>query len=206
MKRADGVMSYEDLEFYAAELVRSGEFAGSFERVFVDEYQDVNPVQDFIIRGVSGDNVFMVGDVKQSIYGFRLSDPEIFLGRKRHYEETGEGTALEFNANFRSVNAVLDFVNCVFDEVMTEASSGVDYAKEGHFVIGKDKQDASGEKARGLCGGARLPVCGHVFRARDRRGGGVHQGQDPRAVREREEGGRHPHRLRRLHHPRPRQE
>ena len=160
MKRADGVMSYEDLEFYAAELVRSGEFAGSFERVFVDEYQDVNPVQDFIIRGVSGDNVFMVGDVKQSIYGFRLSDPEIFLGRKRRYEETGEGTALEFNANFRSVNAVLDFVNCVFDEVMTEASSGVDYAKEGHFVIGKDKQDASGEKLEGCAEVHVFPYAG----------------------------------------------
>ena len=149
MKRADEVMSYEDLEFYAAELVKSGEFAGRYERVFVDEYQDVNPVQDFIIRGVSGEHVFTVGDVKQSIYGFRLSDPEIFLGRKRSYEESGEGRAIEFNANFRSVNAVLDFVNRVFDEVMTVDSSGVDYAEEGHFVLGDDKCDAFGKPLSG---------------------------------------------------------
>ena len=156
MKRADEVMSYEDLEYYAAELVKDGSFKGSFKKVFVDEYQDVNPVQDFIIRGVSGDNVFMVGDVKQSIYGFRLSDPEIFLGRKRLYEESGEGKALEFNANFRSVNAVLDFVNRIFDEVMTEESSGVDYAKEGHFVLGEGKKDAAGEP---LSGDAQV----HIF-------------------------------------------
>lgn len=148
-KRADDVMSYSDLEYYAAELVRGGEFRGRFSQVFVDEYQDVNPVQDFIIRSVSGDNVFMVGDVKQSIYGFRLSDPEIFLARKRRYESGEKGTSLEFNANFRSVNAVLEFVNSVFDDIMTEPSCGVNYAEEGHFRIGKDKKNAADEPLEG---------------------------------------------------------
>ena len=156
MKRADDVMSYADLEFFAAELVRENDFSGKFLRVFVDEYQDVNPVQEFIIDSLLPADAFMVGDVKQSIYAFRLADPEIFLNRKRRYSEHDGGRAIEFNTNFRSVSAVLKFVNELFDVIMTEESAGVDYASEGHFAIGEDKKDADGNA---LCGGAEV----HLF-------------------------------------------
>ena len=156
MKRADDVMSYSDLEHYAAELVRSGEFAGTFKQVYVDEYQDVNPVQEFIIANLLPEDAFMVGDVKQSIYGFRLADPAIFLGRKHRYERGEGGRAIEFNSNFRSVRTVLEFVNEVFDGIMTKETSDIDYAVDGHFEIGGEKKDVTGEP---LTGAAEI----HVF-------------------------------------------
>ena len=159
-KRADDVMTYSDLEYFAAELVRNGDFRGRYSVVFVDEYQDVNPVQEFIIDSLLPDEAFMVGDVKQSIYAFRLADPEIFLGRKRRYESGKEGKALEFNANFRSVRPVLQLVNSVFDVAMTAETSGMDYLSEGHFAIGNEKKDVNGDI---LSGAAEV----HLFSAPD---------------------------------------
>ena len=159
-KRADDVMTYSDLEYFAAELVRNGDFRGRYSVVFVDEYQDVNPVQEFIIDSLLPDEAFMVGDVKQSIYAFRLADPEIFLGRKRRYESGKEGKALEFNANFRSVRPVLQLVNSVFDVAMTAETSGMDYLSEGHFAIGNEKKDVNGNI---LSGAAEV----HLFSAPD---------------------------------------
>ena len=159
-KRADDVMTYSDLEYFAAELVRNGDFRGRYSVVFVDEYQEVNPVQEFIIDSLLPDEAFMVGDVKQSIYAFRLADPEIFLGRKRRYESGKEGKALEFNANFRSVRPVLQLVNSVFDVAMTAETSGMDYLSEGHFAIGDEKKDVNGDI---LSGAAEV----HLFSAPD---------------------------------------
>lgn len=150
LKRDDDVMTYSDLEFFAAELVRKFDFKGRFKAVFVDEYQDVNPVQEFIIDSLLPENAFMVGDVKQCIYAFRLADPGIFLDRKRRYDYgITPGKSIAFNSNFRSVNAVLDFVNELFDVIMTEKSSDVDYAGEGHFVVGKPKEDKEGHALEG---------------------------------------------------------
>lgn len=147
LKREADVMSYSDLEYYAAELVRQKDFKGNFDAVFVDEYQDVNPVQEFIINGVLPDKAFMVGDVKQSIYAFRLADPGIFLKRRSDYENGG-GEAVNFNKNFRSVNAVLRFVNEIFELVMTEESAGIDYAADGRFAE-EEKLDAEGNPVEG---------------------------------------------------------
>lgn len=135
IKLADDVLSFSDLEKYAAELIRGGgDYADLYDIVFVDEYQDVNPVQEYIISSLVKNNAFMVGDVKQSIYGFRLAAPEIFLSRKDRYEH-GEGSAIGFARNFRSENGILAFVNAVFDSVMTSESADVDYAADGHFDI-----------------------------------------------------------------------
>lgn len=155
MKRTDDVMTYADLEYFAAELVRMCDFKGRFKAVFVDEYQDVNPVQEFIINSLLPEDAFMVGDVKQCIYAFRLADPDIFLRRKRDYDANNGGKAIEFNVNFRSVSAVLKFVNEIFDVVMTKESAGVDYASDGHFgnIEKTDSPDAGSE------GGAEV----HVF-------------------------------------------
>lgn len=154
LKRADDVMTYSDLEFFAAELVGKCDFKGRFKAVFVDEYQDVNPVQEYIIDALLPDNAYMVGDVKQCIYAFRLADPGIFLARKRRYDaDAAQGCAIEFNTNFRSVSAVLGFVNELFDVIMTEESSDVDYAGSGRFAVQDDKKDKEGNA---LAGGAEV--------------------------------------------------
>lgn len=137
LKQADNALSFGDLEHYAARLLKEeNDFDKDYDLVFVDEYQDVNPVQEFIISRMSGVSSFMVGDVKQSIYGFRLADPEIFLARRKRYA-AGEGCAIEFTQNFRSAKNILSFVNEVFNAVMTEESSGVDYKRRERFDVEK---------------------------------------------------------------------
>lgn len=144
LKLDDNVLSFEDLQKYASALLEEyPELGKNYLAVFVDEYQDINPTQEAIIeRLISGDECFMVGDVKQSIYGFRLADPSIFLARKYRYEH-GEGVAIDFNRNFRSSRAILSFVNGVFNAVMTKSSAQVDYRTDGAFELDGTPEDGS---------------------------------------------------------------
>ena len=132
LKKEDNVLSFEDLQHKALDLLNGGGASGEdFDAVFVDEYQDVNPTQEAIIRKLVKGECFMVGDVKQSIYGFRLADPAIFISRQNAYETSAkEGANIFFNRNFRSAYGILDFVNGVFDSAMTEDSTDVDYKKK----------------------------------------------------------------------------
>lgn len=145
LKREDNVLSFEDLQHYAVELLSiAPNVAQGIDCVFVDEYQDVNPTQEFIINAVLGKDAFMVGDVKQSIYGFRLADPTIFIAREKEYSN-GAGTALAFNRNFRSGRNILSFVNGVFDAVMTQESADVDYKNTARFELDSAPQGGSVE-------------------------------------------------------------
>lgn len=138
LKQEDNVLSFEDLQHKALELLSHDEYAlgEDFDAVFVDEYQDVNPTQEAIIRKLVKGECFMVGDVKQSIYGFRLADPAIFISRQNSYATSvKEGTNIFFNRNFRSAYAILDFVNGVFDSAMTEQSADVDYKNDARFEL-----------------------------------------------------------------------
>ncbi|MDE6614855.1 MAG: UvrD-helicase domain-containing protein, partial [Clostridia bacterium] len=92
LKRKDNKMDFADLEYYAVKLLQdngiAGEIANKYDYVCVDEYQDVNAVQEYVLNRVSnGKNLFMVGDVKQSIYQFRMTDPQIFLTKYKAYKE-----------------------------------------------------------------------------------------------------------------------
>lgn len=125
IKREEGVLDYNDLE-HCALSVLSHEDARDAVRdkytyIFVDEYQDVNPAQEHILSLLSGEEIFLVGDAKQSIYGFRGSRSEYFT---RKCAEFGERTLTE---NFRSARAVLDGVNRVFSYAMTSENGGVCY-------------------------------------------------------------------------------
>lgn len=103
-----------------------------YEYIFVDEYQDINSVQEGIINALSsGDNVFVVGDVKQSIYAWRGAKPTIFLDRLREISanvpDRSAGVRVDLNANFRSAKPILDFVNRIFARVMTSSFAQLDY-------------------------------------------------------------------------------
>lgn len=142
LKRKDNKMDFADLEYYALRLLQDDgiaeEVAGKYEYVCVDEYQDINAVQDYILRRVSnGKNLFMVGDVKQSIYQFRMTDPQIFLSKYREYKEDNSlGAPHSLNRNYRSCKEVIDFVNEVFDRIMTEDFGGIDYRRESRLTLG----------------------------------------------------------------------
>lgn len=130
LKRRAGVLDFSDLEHKCLALLRipevGKEVRGRYSHVFVDEYQDVNPAQEEILSLVSGKNVFMVGDAKQSIYGFRGCSAAFFTDKYEKFK--ADGRALELNGNFRTADAVLDAVNRIFSAAMTRETCSIDYA------------------------------------------------------------------------------
>lgn len=142
LKRKDNKMDFADLEYYAVKLMRddaiAADISSAYDYICIDEYQDVNAVQEYILGRLSnGRNLFMVGDVKQSIYQFRMTDPDIFLSKYRSFRLDGRlGSAHVLNKNYRSCKEVIDFVNAVFDVIMTEDNGGVDYRRESRLAQG----------------------------------------------------------------------
>lgn len=134
-KREFGGVDFTDLEQCALRLLRSEsittEWRARLAHIFVDEYQDINAAQDAILtalsrRGEVG-NRFLVGDVKQSIYRFRLANPHIFQSYEDQWRQHNGGAALALTENFRSRQAILDFVNPLFAALMRPEIGGVRY-------------------------------------------------------------------------------
>lgn len=139
LKKEKGVLDYSDLEHTAIRLLRKNEIAealqNKYQYVFVDEYQDVNPVQEEIITLVSNKNLFLVGDVKQSIYGFRGSKSKFFVEKQKQFSAP-VGESLFMRSNFRSSDAVLNAVNSQFSLAMNKTLSEVNYAKDSFMERG----------------------------------------------------------------------
>lgn len=139
LKRERSVLDYNDLEHKTLQLLKMDEVAqelkDKYHYVFVDEYQDINPVQEEIIARLSGKNLFLVGDVKQSIYGFRGSKSKFFVEKQKEFEENG-GNNLVLTRNFRSSDAVLNMVNEQFSLAMTLETSSVDYKTDSFMERG----------------------------------------------------------------------
>ncbi len=124
-KAEKGVVDFGDIEHYAYEILKDQEAASfyrnRFEHIFIDEYQDSNVIQEALIDLIKRPtNLFMVGDVKQSIYKFRLAEPEIFQKKYRDYANGVilDSTKIDLNKNFRSKKQVIDFINNIFCETM----------------------------------------------------------------------------------------
>lgn len=154
-KHRRGILDYSDLEHYALRLLIDEEtgqctdvaraIAGKYDEIMVDEYQDVNAVQELIFSAVSKDgrNVFMVGDVKQSIYRFRLADPGIFLKKYNTFADAedaadGEGRKIILAQNFRSRPGILDAANYVFKNVMSAEFGEMDYTEREYLRPGRE--------------------------------------------------------------------
>ena len=147
LKRSRRVLDFSDLEHRMLDLLlgkmRSGptaasdEIAGRFREIMVDEYQDSNAVQDAIFSTLTykRNNCFMVGDVKQSIYQFRLADPSIFIEKYNSYlpaekAKDGQGRKVLLSSNFRSSGGVISAVNDVFSTCMSPEVGGLVYGDE----------------------------------------------------------------------------
>ena len=151
-KRRARVLDYNDLEHEMLRLARipsaASEIAGRYVQIMVDEYQDTNEIQDTIFRLISdnGQNLFFVGDVKQSIYGFRRADPTIFLEKYREYDDyntaaDGQPRKILLSDNFRSHPAILEAANDVFRLTMTEAVGGLRYGDAEALRPNRDATD-----------------------------------------------------------------
>ena len=167
-----GVLEYSDLEHYAIELLVESydserdivipsetglEVSETFSEILLDEFQDSNIIQDIIFRAVSDKekNIVMVGDVKQSIYGFRLADPAIFMKKYKSFKRFSEAKGDEpryitLSRNFRSRDEVIDASNGIFERIMTEKLGGVDYTEDQRLVVrddvaGREREDLRSE-------------------------------------------------------------
>ncbi|MBR5917011.1 MAG: helicase-exonuclease AddAB subunit AddA [Lachnospiraceae bacterium] len=154
-KRDKGLISFSDMEHMALEILvtKEGEklvptptarrYREFFNEVMIDEYQDSNDVQETILAAVSKDeelvgNRFMVGDIKQSIYRFRLAKPEIFKEKCQEYcNGSDRDERIILSNNFRSRKEVIDAVNYVFERCMIERIGGVEYGKDERLNFGK---------------------------------------------------------------------
>ncbi|MFC1738040.1 helicase-exonuclease AddAB subunit AddA [Planctomycetota bacterium] len=145
-KRTINALDFADLQHYALELLTERNASQNkitpsqtalalrrkYKYIFVDEYQDINPVQKAILDTLScEDNLFVVGDIKQSIYAFRGAEPGIFLGHLKSASKDPKNAAggfkIDLNENFRSDKGILDFVNRLFSRVMTVSLTKIDY-------------------------------------------------------------------------------
>ena len=139
LKQKRNALDFSDLEQKFLELLKEDDvkesIATTYKYIFVDEYQDINSVQELILSKLSYCNkMVMVGDIKQSIYGFRNSSPNIFVNKSISYEEdSNNGTLVNLNENFRSNPEVLNFVNSIFNKCMFASFGGVEYEEAGQL-------------------------------------------------------------------------
>lgn len=144
-KRKHNKLDFDDLNYYTSIILQNEkvreEIKNSYDYIFVDEYQDTNYQQESLINSITmGNNVIAVGDIKQAIYRFRYAEPQIFKNRYYSYEAENRGKSYILKKNYRSDREILDFVNMVFDEIMTVDFGGIDYKQQrlsgGAFIDG----------------------------------------------------------------------
>lgn len=143
-KQKKSQLDFQDLQKLTYELLTThGEVAhelqGQYEFIVVDEFQDVNEIQYGVLKTFARENnLIFIGDLKQSIYEFRLASPKIFLQEMKNFGSNKKNNDLIlFNENFRSSNHILQFVNYLFNSLMTENTVGLNYAKTSQLVCGK---------------------------------------------------------------------
>ncbi len=138
-KREDNLLSFSDLEHFALKVLSNeqalSEIRNKYKYIFVDEYQDVNDVQEAIISKLDNDNLFMVGDAKQSIYGFRGCTPEIFLNKLENAKQLNIKTH-SLNCNFRCAKNIIDMANSIFGYAMTKSVYGENYSPNSNLIEG----------------------------------------------------------------------
>ncbi len=173
-KKSLGMFDYTDIErlTYNALVKNDGsptELARSISEqylaVYIDEYQDVNDLQDCIFRAISRpDNRFTVGDIKQSIYSFRSANPDIFAAAKRSYPTLDENpdapmASIFMSKNFRSSEGVINFVNSIFDKMFGAFAKSIDYSPADRLVAGRDPLGPSFTEKPQIC----LTPSGEIF-------------------------------------------
>ena len=163
MKKDQGLVDFSDLEHYALQVLRDPssdgdavipssvavELRAKYEEVLVDEYQDTNMVQETIIKLVSREapgNLFMVGDVKQSIYRFRHAEPSLFIDKYKRFGQPDEvGERIDLAKNFRSRKQVLAATNYIFRQVLDEEVGEISYDADAELIYGNSNYDKANQ-------------------------------------------------------------
>ena len=161
VKKEKNIVDFSDIEHMALQILLKKDennqhvpttialkYRKKFAEIAIDEYQDSNLVQESILTSISnGKNIFMVGDVKQSIYKFRQARPELFLDKYQKYilsnniEKNAEGNKIQLFKNFRSRANILDTTNLIFEEIMSKSLGDIDYNKEEYLNLGASYEE-----------------------------------------------------------------
>lgn len=146
-KREKNIVDFSDVEHFALDILLNAsevakKYQNKFEEIAIDEYQDSNLVQEYILTAISrNNNIFMVGDVKQSIYKFRQAMPELFLNKYETYQkketrEPEEDLKIQLFKNFRSKQNILQFTNLIFEDIMSKTLGDIHYNEEEFLNLG----------------------------------------------------------------------
>ena len=165
-KRTRGVLSFDDMPVLLRRLLENADgsptpyarsLSDRYDAVFIDEYQDVNPIQDRIFTDIGGEKRFMVGDIKQSIYGFRGGEPSIFAAYRRalplynrENETDAGGVCVFMSENFRCSQPVIDYANRVCSFLFSACEDSVGYRPQDDLVCGKQSPEGSLQPVRTL--------------------------------------------------------
>ena len=154
-KKEKNIIDFNDIEHYALKILVTYDgkyiptevakrYAEKFEEIAIDEYQDSNQIQEQILNAISrGNNIFMVGDVKQSIYKFRRACPDLFLEKYEKYSLNGNENGLKIKLfdNFRSRKNILDVTNNIFQNIMSHTLGEIEYDEDEYLNLGADFEE-----------------------------------------------------------------
>ena len=147
----NNVFNFNDIAHLAIKIIKDNddirnELKSTFNEILIDEYQDTSDTQEEFISLISNNNVYMVGDIKQSIYRFRNANPYIFKDKYDLYQDTDKGIKIDLLENFRSRREVLENINDIFNRVMSDDIGGADYPISHNMVFGNLSYEQEGKK------------------------------------------------------------
>ena len=150
LKKEKSYFTFTDIATLAIKVVSENkdikeELTNSFNEIMVDEYQDTSDIQEKFISLISKNNVYMVGDIKQSIYRFRNANPYIFKNKYDLYSKTDKGIKIDLNKNFRSREEVLSNINLLFNLFMDDEIGGANYKESHQMIFGNNMYNEEGK-------------------------------------------------------------
>ena len=152
-KMKNNMFEFNDISLFAIKLLKENEdirleMKNYFNEIMIDEYQDTNDIQEEFISYISNNNVYMVGDIKQSIYRFRNANPYIFKNKYDNYKDNDKGIKIDLNKNFRSRQEVLNNINSIFELIMDDTLGFAEYKKSHKMVYANTDYEKKGDTSQ----------------------------------------------------------
>ena len=149
-KYENDLYEFNDIAKMSIKLLKENEYVrneikNSLNEIMIDEYQDTNDIQETFISLISDNNVYMVGDIKQSIYRFRNANPYIFKNKYENYSKNIGGIKIDLNKNFRSREETINNINKVFDLIMNSSIGGAEYSSSHRMIFGNTTYNEEGK-------------------------------------------------------------
>lgn len=156
-KKANNLYEFNDIALYAIKILEENieirnELKNYFNEILLDEYQDTNDLQELFISKLENNNLYMVGDIKQSIYRFRNANPYIFKKKYDLYSKNIGGIKIDLLKNFRSRDEVLNDINNIFDQVMDNEIGGANYSESHRMIFGNNSYVEEGKTSQNYSG------------------------------------------------------